>query len=155
MNTNDLNPVTSPFSSQTSHHTPSSESPTTIHEPNQSLSPSPSSHDQEPSINDESTEINNSFPSSPPMYLPTLTTTIPSEESFPIVPNKESSPNPKLSQSKCNRIHIKNVYGGKSGFHSCQSTINDSFIHALDWNDLTTSITSTDHASFMTVIMRI
>ena len=117
---------------------------------NQSFSPS--SPLQEPTTNNESTEINNYPPSLPPVSLPTPTTTIPSEESSSIVPDEESSSNPKLRRSKRNRIPNNNVYGGKSGLHSCQSTIDNSFIHALDRNDLTTSITSTDHASFMTVI---
>ena len=50
------------------------------------------------------------LPSSPTVDLPPATTTI---------PDIESSPNPKLRRSKRNRLPNKNVYGGKSGFHSC------------------------------------
>ena len=86
------------------------------------------------------------------MHLPTHSNTVSSQEYFPIAPGEESSPNPKFRRSKRNRIPNKNVYGGKSGFHSCQSIIDDSFIHALNWNNLTTNTTYTDNASFMIVI---
>ena len=49
VNTNDLNPVTPPLSSQTSHHTPPSSSPPTLHELNQSFSPIPSTSPSSPS----------------------------------------------------------------------------------------------------------